>query len=164
MQFHLGFSTWSILRFQKIADTSFKDIHKTFWGTTKKCKNKKSNWFLFQYKFLKCTGREGLNLKFVSDNKLFGRQWSLFSNKDIYNANIKLTDKDKIIQDDKKAAETLNGFFQNAVSSLKLNENSLVVNDEHQNIQDPIEIIVKYQFHPIILIINWNHCKISISP
>ena len=48
-----------------------------------------------------------------------------------------------------------NFFFENAVSSLKLNENSFVINNEHKNIQDPIEkIIVKYQFYLSILIIK----------
>ena len=50
-----------------------------------------------------------------------------FSNKVGYNANIKLTDKDEIIQNDENVAETLNTFFENAVSSLKLNENSLLI-------------------------------------
>ena len=53
-----------------------------------------------------------------------------------YNANIKLTE---IIQNDEKVAETLNSFFGNAISSLKLNENSLVINNEHKNIHNPIE-------------------------
>ena len=55
-----------------------------------------------------------------------------------YDANIKLTGKDEIIQNDEKVAETLNSFFENAVSSLKLNENSFAINKEHKNIQDPI--------------------------
>ena len=38
-----------------------------------------------------------------------------------------VTDTDEIIQNDKKVAETLNSFFENAVSSLKLNENSLLL-------------------------------------
>ena len=63
----------------------------------------------------------------------------LFSNKGSYNANIKLIDKDEIIQNEEKVAETLNSFFENAVSSLKLNENLFVINDEHENIQDPNE-------------------------
>ena len=76
-----------------------------------------------------------------------------FSSKGSYNANLKLNDKDEIIQNDKKLAETLNSFFENAVSGLKLNENSFVINTELKNIQDPIEkIIVKYHFHPICLI------------
>ena len=62
-----------------------------------------------------------------------------------YNANIKLTDKNEIIQNYEKVTETLNSFFENAVSSLKLNENSFVINNEHKNIQEPIEkIIVKF--------------------
>ena len=35
----------------------------------------------------------------------------VFSNKDSYDANIKLNDKVEIIQNDKKVAGTLNGFF-----------------------------------------------------
>ena len=69
----------------------------------------------------------------------------LFSGKGSYNANIKLTDKYEIIQNDENVAETLNSFFKNAVSSLKLNESSFVIKNEHKNIQDPVEkIIVKY--------------------
>ena len=66
----------------------------------------------------------------------------LFFSKGSYNANIKLTDKDEIIQNDENVAETLNSFFENSVSSLKLNENSFIVNNEHKNIQDPIEKII----------------------
>ena len=55
----------------------------------------------------------------------------------------------------KKLQKQLNSFFENAVSNLKLNENSFVINNEQKNIQDPTEkIIVKYQFHPSILIIK----------
>ena len=59
-----------------------------------------------------------------------------FFSKGSYDANIKLTDKDEIIQNDEKIAETLNSFF---------------INNEHKTIENPIEkIIVKYQFHPSI--------------
>ena len=33
----------------------------------------------------------------------------------------------------KNVAETLNTFFENAVSSLKLNENSFIINNEHKH-------------------------------
>ena len=33
-----------------------KGLHKTFWGTTKKCENKNLTQFLFQYSFQKWTG------------------------------------------------------------------------------------------------------------
>ena len=80
---------------------------------------------------------------------------TLFSNKASYNTNIKLTHKDEIIQNDKKLAATLNSFFKNAVSNLNLNKNSFGINKEHKNIKYTIEkIIVKYQFHPTILIIK----------
>ena len=79
----------------------------------------------------------------------------LFSNKDSYNASIKLTDNDEIFQNDTKFVGTLKSFFKNAVSSLKLNENSFIINDQNKNAQDLIEkIIVKCQFHPSILIIK----------
>ena len=79
-----------------------------------------------------------LNPKFVSDNNCL---------KD----NIYLADQDEIIQNDKKVAETLNIFFENAVSCLNLKENSFIINKEHKNIPDPIEkIIIIYQFHPIV--------------
>ena len=72
----------------------------------------------------------------------------IFSYKGSYNADVKLTDKDEILQNDEKVAEPVNSFFENAVSSLKLNENSFVINDKHKNIQDTIEK---------------KYCKISIS-
>ena len=54
-----------------------------------------------------------LNPKIVSYNKLF---WitvrPLFSNIVIYNVNIKPTEKDGIVQDDEKVAETIKWFFQ----------------------------------------------------
>ena len=50
----------------------------------------------------------------------------LFSSKGSYNTNIKLTDKDEIIQNNKKVAVTLKRFFENGISSLKLNKNSFV--------------------------------------
>ena len=43
----------------------------------------------------------------------------VFSNKDSYDANIKLNDKVEIIQNDKKVAGTLNGFFLKYFFQLK---------------------------------------------
>ena len=82
----------------------------------------------------------------------FGRQWNLFSSKGSYNANIKLTDKDEIIQNDKNVAETLNSFFENAVSSLKLNDNSFIINNEHKHSGFNWKDYCKISIHPSILI------------
>ena len=63
-----------------------------------------------------------LNKKFASDDKLFLKTVKpLFSSKGSYNANINLTDKDEIIQNDEKVAETLNSFFRKCCFQLKIN-------------------------------------------
>ena len=62
-----------------------------------------------------------LNTKFASDDKLFLKTVKpLFSSKGSYNTNIKLTDKDEIIQNDEKVAETLNSFFRKCCFQLKI--------------------------------------------
>ena len=105
---------------------------------------KQDNNSLRAYKKQKSFGRlykneskiffNNINPEFVSGNTLFWKTMNpLFSNEDSYNANIKLTDKDEIIQNDKNVAEILNSFFGNAISSLKLNENSFVINNEHKH-------------------------------
>ena len=105
-------------------------------GAYKKQKNCSSRLYKKERKFF----LNKLNSKFVSDNKLFCKiVKSIFPNKDTYNANIKLTEKDEIVQNDKSVVETLNCFLENAVFRLKLNENSLVIKDEHKNIQNPIK-------------------------
>ena len=69
-----------------------------------------------------------LNPKFASDNKLCWKTMTpLFSNKGSYNANIKPTEKDEIIQNGEKVVEPSNGFLKNAISSLKLNEIHLLL-------------------------------------
>ena len=48
---------------------------------------------------------------FVSDNKLFWKKVKLFFlNKGSSGKNIKLVEKDEVLQDDKKIAEELNAF------------------------------------------------------
>ena len=56
LNFSFHTSMWCHKRFHE----GPKDLHKTFWGTTKKCEKKNLSLFLFWYNFLKCTGREEL--------------------------------------------------------------------------------------------------------
>ena len=56
----------------------------------------------------------------------------LFFSKVSYNANIKLIDKDEIIQSDQKVAKTLDRFFKNFVFSSKLNENTFIINNKRK--------------------------------
>ena len=58
-----------------------------------------------------------LNPSFVNDNKLFWKTVKpFFSNKGNSESNIKLVEKDEVLQDDKKIPQELNTLFKNAVS------------------------------------------------
>ena len=56
LNFYFHTSLWCLKSFYE----GLKGLHKTFWGTAKKCDNKTLTWFLFQYNFQRCTGRERL--------------------------------------------------------------------------------------------------------
>ena len=71
-----------------------------------------------------------------------------FSDKGNLRSQIKLIENDELIQNDDKVAETLNTFFKNAVSTLDINENSYIVNNESSTILDPVQrAIKKYEIH-----------------
>ena len=99
-----------------------------------------------------------LNTFFVLDNKLFWKTVKLFvSNKRTHQGKLKLTEGDKLLQDDSAVAEELNNFFKEAVTTFDVNRNSYIINPDSINISDPIEkAISKYKFHPSILLINDN--------
>ena len=62
-----------------------------------------------------------LNPSFVTDNKLFWKTIKpFFSNKGNYGSQIKLIEKDEVLQDDDLIAKDLNKFFKNAVSTLNM--------------------------------------------
>ena len=78
-----------------------------------------------------------------------------FSSKGSSGSNIKLVEKDEILQDDKKMAEELNIFFKNAVSTLDINENSSIINQNFQNFDDPVHRAIEmYKYHPSIILIK----------
>ena len=62
-----------------------------------------------------------------------------FSDKGNLRSQIKLIENDELIQNDDKVAETLNTFFKNAVSTLDINKNSYIVNNESSTILDLVE-------------------------
>ena len=97
-----------------------------------------------------------LNPSFVKDNKIFWKTVTpFFSGKGNLRSQIKLIENDELIQNDDKVAETLNTFFKNAVSTLDINENSYIVNNESSTILDPVErAIKKYEIHASILLIK----------
>ena len=94
-----------------------------------------------------------LTPSFVADNKLFWKKIKpFFSNKGNCGSQIKLVEKDEVLQDDDLIAKELNKFFKNAVSTLNVKENRLITNRSSDGITDPVyKAIDKYKFHPSIL-------------
>ena len=101
-----------------------------------------------------------LNPSFITDNKLFWKMIKpFFSNRGNYGSQIKLVEKDEVLQDDDLIAKELNKFFKNAESTLNIKENSFITNRPLDGITDPIDkAIDKYKFHPSILLIQ-KHLK-----
>ena len=58
------------------------------------------------------------------------------SNKGSSGSDIKLVEKDEILQDEKHIAEEL---IEYAVSTLDINENSSITNRNFQNVDDPVD-------------------------
>ena len=84
-----------------------------------------------------------------------------FSNKGHLEPNIKLVEKNELIQNDQEIANELNTFFKDTVSNLKINENPYIINQVSDGILDPVEkCINKCKFHPSILLIK-NRIKIQ---
>ena len=101
-----------------------------------------------------------LNPSFVTDNKLFWKTIKpFFSNKGNYGSQIKLVQKDEVLQDYDLIAKELNKFFKNAVSTLNIEENRFITNRSSDGITDPVDkALDKYKFHPSILLIQ-KHLK-----
>ena len=68
----------------------------------------------------------------------------------------------------KKIVEELNTFFKNAFSTLDVNENSSIINQNFQNVDDPVDRAIEmYKYHPSIILINKkvdNQNKFSFEP
>ena len=62
--------------------------------------------------------------------------------------------KKNILSDDTLVSEELNNFFQNAIKTLNINENSYIV-DSSSSITDPVDkTITTCKNHPSILLIK----------
>ena len=98
---------------------------------------------------------KSLDINKIADNKKFwGTMKPFLSDKGISKNNINLIEGTEIINEDDKVAESLNIFFENAVSSLGIEEPcEQILNNNHVN--DPIDkIILKYSKHDSILRID----------
>ena len=69
--------------------------------------------------------------------------------------------EDEVLQYDEKIAEEFNTFLKNAVFLLEINENSSIINQNIQNVDDPVDgLIEMYKYHLSNIFIN----KFSFEP
>ena len=93
-----------------------------------------------------------LDIRDFLDNKKFWKNVKpLFSNKDIYRYKITLVCDNEIFTDDCIVAETLNAFFQDAVSSLNIGIDTNLLNNVSSQGSHIDNIIERFSSHPSIL-------------
>ena len=84
-----------------------------------------------------------MDLQKVNDSKVF---WPtvkpLLSDKDLQSSKITLIKNGKIISEDKELASTFSSFFENAVKSLNISENSYLLSGT-EGIDDPVDAAIK---------------------
>ena len=56
------------------------------------------------------------------------------SNENNHGTNFKLVECDEILNDDEKIADELRNFFQNALSNIKILENSFIQSKDYHNL------------------------------
>ena len=94
-----------------------------------------------------------MNVKHITDNKLFWRVVKVnFSNK-IVGTNI-LRDDSKVISDTEKVADTFNTFFVNIGSTLKIDKDKQFLVETNDAFDPVLKAIKKYSAHPSILSIK----------
>ena len=102
---------------------------------------------------------ENLNIKNVTDNKLFWKSVKpLLSDKSRIRDRINISEKGKVLKTESETAESLNSFFSNIVKNLNISRYS-EFDSVTENIADPtLKAIFKYKDHPSILAIQ-SHCE-----
>ena len=100
---------------------------------------------------------ENLNMKNVTDNKLFRKLVKpLLSHKSRIKDRINISEKGEILNSESETVETLNSFFSNIVKNLDISRYS-EFDPVTENIADPtLKAIFKYKDHPSILAIQSN--------
>ena len=95
---------------------------------------------------------QNLDLRDFLDNKKFWKNVKpLFSSKDVYRYKITLVHDNEIITEDCIVAETLNTFFQDAVSSLDIGIDTNLLNNIPSQGSHVDNIIEWFSSHPSIL-------------
>ena len=107
---------------------------------------------------------KNIDLKNITDNKKFWCTMKpFFTDKGTSRNSTSLIEGCKIIVEDMEIAETLNTYFEYAVSSLGISEPKEFITS-HENLNDPIDsILLKYSKHPSILMIKAIELKSTFS-
>ena len=105
---------------------------------------------------------ENLNIKNVTDNKLFWKSVKpLLSYKSRIRDRINICEKGEILKTESETAETLNSFFSNIVKNLNILR-CIEFDSVTENMTDPtLKAIFKYKDHPSILAIQSNFKKLT---
>ena len=131
---------------------------------TRRAYKKQKNYCSNLYKKERKKYYANLDVRKITDNKRFWQTMKpLFSDKNLGTNSITLVEDKDIIAEDAEVANTLNPFFENAVTSLDIRIPSEYTTDSSDEI-DPIDsIIKKYSNHPSIININNNIDKSTFS-
>ena len=98
-----------------------------------------------------------LNLSNITDNKKFWRTVKpFFGDKGGTRDKIVLVEGEKIINDDVEIAQTFNDFFDNAVKSLGISENEVLLTKIEHSEGKVLDAIKEFEVHPSILKIKEN--------
>ena len=99
-------------------------------------------------------------MKNITDNKKFWQTMKpFFGNSGSVNRKITLVEGEEVIADDIKVADTFSDFFDKAVSSLDLKENSDILNKVEDQ-SDPVSKAQhKFKDHPSIIEIKKTCCQ-----
>ena len=91
-------------------------------------------------------------MKNITDNKKFWQTMKpFFGNSSSVKNKITLVEGDEVISDEKKVADTFSDFFDQAVSSLDLKENSDILNKVEDQ-SDPVDkALYKFKDRPSII-------------
>ena len=97
-----------------------------------------------------------LDVNKITDNKTFWKNIQTLSSEKRKFAH-KITHEDReenIISDDTLVSVELNNCFENLTKTIKINENTYIV-DSHSNVIDPVDKVINtYKNHPSILLIK----------
>ena len=130
-------------------DESLKEFKKHKNYTKRLAKRERTKYFA------------NLDLNKYTDNiKFWNTVKPMFSSSSHGANNITLVEKGQILTDDQVLAETFNGFFIDAVSSLSIHENQALIDDAFDETDPVRKAVKKFQHHPSIIDIK-KHVEVG---